>query len=118
MSKGYFCSRLIRIIFFVAVAFGIAGCTSNSQFRTNGLPAQKYLVGGGFQIEWTAPTNGTAHLVEENTARIVQSQYLEKGGEFEVSIDLAPGEFVDIFGISKGDAKFSLYFIPSEVSDK
>ncbi len=99
----------------ICLVIGITGCGVNAQFRNNGLPAKKYLVGGGISVEWTAPSNGTAHLVEETTSKIIQCQYLEQGETFELSMDLDPAEFKEYFGIEMGEAKFSLYFIPTQV---
>jgi hypothetical protein len=95
------------------LAAGVTGCGVNEQFRSNGLPAKKYLVGGGLSVEWIAPCNGTAHLVEETTSKIIQCQYLEQGKTFETSMNLDPVEFKEYFGIEIGEAKLSLYFIPT-----
>lgn len=94
------------------------GCIGGGQFRDNGLPAKRYLVGGGFDIEWVAPKAGTAHLVEETTGRIVQSKFLKEGDVFDLSMGLDPVEFKEFFGIDMGDAQFSLYFLPSEFADE
>ncbi len=115
MSVKNVTSWLVSIVL-VGFLFAFTGCGTASQFRDNGLPAKKYLVGGGFKIYWTAPVNGTAHVVEETASRIVQSEYLEKGEVFEVSIDLPPEEFEEMFDMPMGDAKFSLYFIPSDLA--
>ena len=105
--------RAVHAALLASLAMCIVGCGVNDQFRDNGLPAKKYLVGGGFQVEWTAPSNGTAHLVEETTSKIIQCQYLEQGKSFELSMNLEPAEFKEYFGIDMGEAKLSLYFIPT-----
>ena len=105
--------RATYLTVLIGLAIGLLGCGANEQFRSNGLPAKKYLVGGGFQVEWTAPSNGTAHLVEETTSKIIQCQYLEQGKSFELSMALEPVEFKEYFGIEMAEAKLSLYFIPT-----
>jgi len=106
-------TTVLSIALVAAMAIALAGCGANRQFRANGLPAKQYLVGGGMEIEWTAPTRGTAYWVEENTCKIVQTKYLEEGGEFYMS-NVNSEEFKNALGIAMGDARLSLYFIPSD----
>ncbi|MEJ2647857.1 MAG: hypothetical protein P8016_05540 [Sedimentisphaerales bacterium] len=103
-----------------SVAISLAGCGSSmigstGDFRSNGLPKQKYLVGGGLDVEWVAPQAGTAYLVEENTHKIIMTKSLEADEEFEFSPGSAePEEAKQIFGVEMSKLKFLLYFIPAE----
>jgi len=113
MGNKQYLLKLVVTILIGTVIIVIGGCGANRQFRANGLPGRQYLVGGGMEIAWTTPARGTAYLVEENTCRIVRTEYLEEGGEFYMS-DVDPEEFEKALGITTGDARLSLYFVPSD----
>jgi hypothetical protein len=110
--------RLIGI-FFVFGAMILAGCGSmrtysGKDFDSKGLPNQKYLVGGGLQIEWVAPQKGTAYLVEETTGKIVMTKSLQPGDTFEFSPGQAdPKEAKEVFGVDMSELKFFLFFVPA-----
>jgi hypothetical protein len=106
-------TTVLSIALVTAAAIVLVGCGANRQFRANGLPGRHYLVGGGMEIAWTAPARGTAYWVEENTCKIVQTKYLEEGGEFYMS-NVDPEEFKKAMGIATGDARLALYFVPSD----
>jgi len=105
--------------FVVLVIMFLAGCSSmtydkDANFDSDGLPNHKYLVGGGLDIEWKAPTAGTAYLVEESTKKIIKTDYLDP----EEEIEFSPGKIDEeeakkFFGIELNKLKFSLYFIPT-----
>ena len=96
-----------------------AGCMSmrpysGKDFDSKGLPNQKYLVGGGLQIEWVAPEAGTAYLVEETTGKIVMTKSMQPGDKFEFNPGQAdPKEAKEIFGVEMSELKFSLFFVPA-----
>jgi hypothetical protein len=106
----------------VLAAITLPGCGSSmigptDDFNSNGLPKQKYLVGGGLDVEWVAPQAGTAYLVEQNTRKIVVTKSLEAGERFEFSPGSAePKEAKQIFGVEMSKLKFMLYFVPAEAA--
>lgn len=106
-------TNVLGAIFLGMITITTVGCTMYSGcFQSNGLPRKAYFVGGGMQIEWVAPTYGTAYFVEEESQRILQTKFLQKGEDFNLTMGLEPGPFQEKFGMPLGDAKFSLYFIP------
>ena len=110
----------INHVFVLAIILGslvLAGCGSpmgqTGDFDGNGVPHQKYLVGGGMQIEWTAPQPGTAYLVENHSEKILMTKSLDTDDEFEFSAGSAePEDIKQAFGIEMSELKLALYFIP------
>ena len=83
-------------------------------FDSKGLPNRKYLVGGGLDIEWRVPQNGTVYLVEETTGKIVITKSFPADKVFEFNPgSTEPEKTKEIFGIDMSELKFSLYFIPN-----
>ena len=76
-------------------------------------------MGGGFEINYTAPTAGTVYWVEETTQKILQTRSVtrEEDVEFKMQID-DPGEFAQLIGIDQTKAKLGLYFIPNHETRK
>jgi len=83
------------------------------------LPREKYFVGGGMMINWTAPQDGTAYVVMSAAGerKIIQTQYIMEAGEFDFNLSGADQETVDQFekvlGTKLSEREFSLYFVPS-----
>jgi hypothetical protein len=67
----------IKLLGTIAFAIGLAGCA------TSNLPRGARLVGGGLQVEYTAPRAGTAILIERTSGRIVASESLGEGDSFD-----------------------------------
>jgi len=112
--------EVIKLLILGIVVVVIAGCMSNGPIGADGIPAKKYLVGGGFAIEWVAPTNGTAYLVEERGKKIIQTKSLVEGDKFDVSIDptiAAAAQWDEILGTRILAAKLLLYFVPAKEKD-
>lgn len=107
----------------LALAVALAGCaTSNLQ-----LPRGARFVGGGLMVEYTAPTDGTAILIERNSGRIVATESLDEGDTFSFHPDKGnAGEvLLGMFGnpnaLLDGGAMtiptntlFQLYFVPEK----
>lgn len=113
----YRTKRIGRSVWFLAAAmFCVFGCTnSRTGLKWNGLPARKYLVGGGFMVSYTAPQSGIAYLVEQKTKKLFKMKSLKQGEVFEQSIDVSRRNIADElkkFGIDPATAEFKLYFVP------
>ena len=115
-------SRRVNHVLVLAIILGsltLAGCGAmygpTGDFDGNGIPHKKYLVGGGLQIEWTAPQPGTAYLIETHTSKIIMTKSLDTDEEIEFSAESAEPEFVKrALGMELSELKFSLYFIPKK----
>jgi len=111
---------LVAVIAAMSVV-SILGCVSahRGPFDANGLPREKYFVGGGFMINWRAPQDGTAYVVMSaaGESKIVQTEDLKEAEEFDLSLSEASQETLDqvekVLGAKLSEAKFSLYFVPS-----
>lgn len=99
----------------------ILGCASahSGPFDSKGLPREKYFVGGGIMINWTAPQDGTAYVVMSaaGESKIIRTQYIPEAGEFDFSISVDAGQeradLEKVLGAKLSEATFSLYFVPS-----
>lgn len=95
-------------------ALFIAGCATTGA-KSDILFEDKYIVGGGFEIEYQAPEPGRAILVDRTSGRMLMTESLQKAGRFESTTDLSDPEISQILsslGIDLAKAELVLYFIP------
>ncbi len=93
-----------------------AGCTTIAPLQGNDLPRDVQIVGGGFRINWIAPTDGTVYLYEKKSGKIVETESLSEGDSYEFEMDLdeeVTRTFENAFGVSMKEAKLVLYFKPA-----
>jgi hypothetical protein len=106
-----------------SMLLSLAGCfslstSSEGPFTKSGIPHSRYLVGGGFSIEYIAPANGTAYWVEETTEKLLQTKSLNSGDKADFGDGMDPDSVKQALGIDVKDAKFTLYFVPIEPCEK
>ncbi len=89
-----------------------SGCQTSKALSGDGIPSKKYIVGGGYAIDFTAPCAGIGYLVEEKTKKVIRLESLEKNGKFEVEISTDDAEFEKTIGIKPSAAKLTFYFVP------
>ena len=110
-------SQITLATLLLALSLSAAGCyggpSFNKAFNSNGIPKHQYLVGGGFEIEYVAPANGTAYWVEESTQKILETKSVSSGDKAEFKGDLR-----QVLGIDLKDIKLTLYFVPVEAPEK
>ncbi len=86
------------------------------------------MVGGGLDIEYRVPANGTVILAERTSGRIVATESLEEGDSFKFAPNyqgcsevifsmFAPANAVDTseFPRVPTNTVFQLYFVPAKV---
>ena len=97
-----------------------AGCRSEERFRSEYLPGDAQLVGGGLVIEWQAPVPGTVYLMEKRTGRLVQTFTLAEGEPYHFAVEsvVDAEELGDMLGIDIAKAQFLLYFKPLGREDR
>ena len=113
------------------LALSIWGCSSigklsaaKSPLGPDGLPRDEYLVGGGFQIDWVAPADGTAYLVMSGAEvnKLIQTEYLKEAEKFDFSMSVSSPEEIEqiekVLGAKMSEVRFSLYFVPSPQKEK
>ncbi len=93
-------------LYFIPRGEKIVGC-----FTDRGLPARKYQVGGGFDVEYKAPADGTLYWVEEYTGKILETRLITKGDV--AKSNRTPSEIAAASGNTPNSLNVSLYFIPS-----
>ena len=105
--------RIAAIVLFVSGSL-LAGCSTPRYLPADGVPDDQYLVGGGLMIDWKAPSEGTAYLVEKTTGKIIETRSMEAGDSFSFSVSSGSqaAEFEKALGIKFSDAQFMLYFQP------
>jgi hypothetical protein len=111
--KGRPMRKVILSMLMAGIAAGACGCSAfeTSAFRSNGIPQQMYLVGGGWDIEYKAYAPGIVYLVEVHSGKLIETKSLDEGDTYRQSID--PGESrLQEMGIDRTVARFQLYFIP------
>lgn len=106
--------KLFRLCLFGAIVIGVVtGCQSLSSHSVwnERMPAQRFLVGGGTEIEWSAPVSGTFYLVEAETRRFLytKSMAADDGVHLEMS---NPEEVEKLTGMPPGKCRFEAYFVP------
>jgi len=103
--------HIMRIIG-VATLVIFVGCASRGP-----LPRGARVVGGGFQIDWDAPSDGTAILVEAKTGRTVATKSVSLGGggfKFDGSSRTDADLLIAIFADRMPtNAQLVLYFVPT-----
>ncbi|MBP7051534.1 MAG: hypothetical protein KBE65_11010 [Phycisphaerae bacterium] len=99
----------------------IAGCSTTAFSGRTGVPQGAKAVGGGFAIDWEAPTAGTVYLVEETSGKIIETRSLDEDETFEFEADLSDDEVVQAFeqvtGVEMEKARLVLYFQPSPAEE-
>ncbi len=111
----------IRLLGITALGIVLAGCA------TSDLPRGARLVGGGLKIEYNAPCDGIVILKERASGRIVATESLEEGDDFDFSpnhqgcSEVLFSLFAPTNAVYEGDFPqmptntfFELYFVPEK----
>ena len=93
----------MKIAHLAIVSLGIAlsGC------ETADLPHGASLVGGGTTIDYKAPSDGTAILVERTSGKMFVTKYLPEGEDFHFEVDSTTAPALT-------NTYFRLYFVPAK----
>ena len=94
------------------LVLSVAGCATAPQEEASNLPEERYIVGGGFLIEYATPVAGTAILANQTTEQLLMTRSLDAGEKFEVSLDPTEEETAALLGGDLSQAQVILYFIP------
>ena len=105
-------------VFAAMLLASVLGCASTSKgpFDSDGMPRDKYLVGGGLQINWLAPQDGTAYVVVSagGKRKIILTGAISEGEDVDFSLgDADPAEIENLLGAKLSETEVSLYFVPS-----
>ena len=86
------------------------GCQTTDHWRKSGIPSDKYLIGGGAQISWVAPLEGTLIVAERTSKQLLQTAHLKLGQDFTFEV----GEYSEVIGVPVNQAKIQAFFIPAK----
>jgi hypothetical protein len=114
-DNGMKARRVLVIGTVLLLALLLSGCSTSRSLQADGLPGEEYLVGGGMMINWEAPADGTAFLVEKTTGKIVETRSMKRGDTYDFSVGSAGQalEFEKVFGVKLSEARLMLYFEPA-----
>jgi hypothetical protein len=113
--------KMIKKTFFViliaTMLIALIGCCypRPSVMRSDGMPQDKYLVGGGFSMKYVAPVDGTVYVVDSVSRRMLVTESLEAGETFDQSlgpIEQTTKEGFQALGLDLSKARLQLYFVP------
>lgn len=115
-DNGTRTSRLLFVGIGLLSALLLGGCRTGGSLQSDGLPAEEYLVGGGMVINWQAPAEGTAYLVEKASGKIVETRSMKRGDTYDFSIASTgqAAEFEKVMGVKLSEARLLLYFEPAD----
>lgn len=82
-------------------------------FTDKGLPKPCYFVGGGFDLQYKAPCDGTLYVVEETSKKIVVTRSLATDDRYEETFSIDDLQAREAFGKRMSELDFNLYFIPA-----
>lgn len=82
-------------------------------FTDKGLPKPCYFVGGGFDLQYKAPCDGTLYVVEETSRKIVVTRSLDKDDTYEQTFSMDDLQARETFGKRMSELDFNAYFIPA-----
>ena len=112
----------IKLVSLVAVALMIiAGCQSTTIDEHEAgtwLPDEHYIVGGGFEIDYTAPDHGTIILANQTTGQLLVTQSVEAGERYGIEIDPTEDGIEQMLGGDPSEVRIMLYFIPGDDHDE
>jgi hypothetical protein len=96
-----------------AAMLTMTGCGEpRPAFGPEGIPAEGFLVGGGYQIRYVAPEPGVVYLVEAQKGILLGTESLSEGQAFEFYPEPDIEEAFHRVGVNLTEAQFLLYFIP------
>ena len=110
--------RLPVALLTAALLLGLgSGCSTVQRFIPGNqpekkLPPQELIVGGGFQIDYTAPRNGTVVLADRNRGQILVTRSMSAGERYQFNFDPHAPQNAGLFGDDLSDARPTLYFLP------
>lgn len=105
-----------RVLVVLALATLLPVGCAQMQHPVNalGVPQYRYLIGGGFDIDYTAPVDGTAIVVNRHPdTRVLMTRSVKAGESVSFSFDPSSAGVRSVFGDSAKDAVILLYFIPA-----
>jgi len=115
LSTGMVAAGIIGLLMIVS------GCSTTALSGKTGVPQGAKAVGGGFAIDWEAPTAGTVYLVEETSGKIIETRSVDEDESYEFDADLSVDEVVQAFeqiaGVEMEKARLVLYFKPSPAEE-
>jgi hypothetical protein len=105
----------VTVLLSVCLLF-IVGCIAprNTAFdpARSSIPKEAHKVGGGFEIAYTMPEDGTMVLADKTTGKTIQTISLREGETFEFTCKASDEKTFKDMGIDIQKADFVLYSYP------
>ncbi len=110
-------SGLLTVLSLLLVAAGCGINSKNPIFNSADIPARSFLVGKGFSLDYSAPSAGTAYVVDMSSGKYLMTKSLEKGERIEFDLDPSQEEVksgLESLGLDMSQLDISLFFVPIE----
>ncbi|MFA7235831.1 MAG: hypothetical protein WC058_03115 [Phycisphaeraceae bacterium] len=111
--------RLVTVGGFAMVlsimAFGCSTASRTPPLDAAGVPAQKYLIGGGYAVEFKAPVAGIFYMVDSADHQILATKTLDAGENFRETMPVrgdGVARLEKIIGKPISQIHLSHYFVP------
>jgi hypothetical protein len=102
---------VLAVILFMATGCSVFRQKNDGIATRGGLPDAKWQVGGGFAIDFTAPEDGMAYVVDLSAKRYLVTESLSNGENFSFWPDTE--EDFKAAGIDPAKANIAFYFVPT-----
>ena len=109
--------RLLTISSLILCLVGCSGIVKRPVFDDDGLPSKCYLVGGGLSLDYSAPSPGTAYVVDMSSKKYIITKSVEAGENIELNIDPTEEDVktgLESLGIDASQLDIKLFFVPAE----
>lgn len=106
-----------RDIVFALMLLLITGCFSSASKRAfdyDGMPKDRYVVGGGYEIQYRAGADGDLFIADTHAKKLLATISLERGQmhTFDCGIrDQQTLEFMRAMGVDSSNAIIRVYFV-------
>ena len=92
----------------------LVGCANDSPSDANDLPSDKFLVGGGLMVDYTAPEHGSLIYADKTSGKILLTKGLKKEERYGFQgLTEEMRRLLETEGIDLSKARFVLYFVPT-----
>lgn len=103
---------VLKVAVLCVSLISVIGCavSQKTAFGFNGMPKKQYCVGGGLEISYTAPQDGTCYLVDQKSGKFVVTESISEGSTFDFDLSSAdPDKYGSLI-----QGNLVLYFVPEQ----
>ena len=104
--------RILQLCSISALLIVIVGCCNihKTSVFEDGMPSERYLAGGGLNINYTAPSNGTAYVIDASSKKYIITKPLKENHLF--TFEVPDTALFTELGLDVSQVSIKLYFVP------